>query len=178
MPTLNFLIALIIGFIIGFLVELLMEVLYFRGWRRQVRDERVMQLEADVAARDEQLAHAQMDLDARDVKIADLEGRLARGQERLNALQRDAALQRQRAQAVAEAVDPYQGGAADMGEPAASPNPPARDQDRAVPVENGAVANAAAAGDDAQADSDAAPAEVVDTWHDSEPSSKPESWLD
>lgn len=102
MPTLNFLIAIIIGFIIGFVLELVIEVLYFRGWRRQVRDDRITQLAAELAASDEQLTHARRGVEARDAKIADLEGRLARGQERLNTLQRDAALQRQRAQVAAE----------------------------------------------------------------------------
>lgn len=101
MSPLNFFIVIIIGFIIGLLTELLMEVFYFRGRRKQVRDERITQLETDLAARDEELAQLHFDLEGREARITDLEGRLTRGQERLNALQRDVALQRQRSQAAA-----------------------------------------------------------------------------
>lgn len=103
MPALNFVIAIIIGFIIGLVTQLIMEVLYFRGWRRQVRDDRLTQLEGELAARDEHLAQLQVDVEMRDARIVDLESRLARGQERLNVLQRDVALQRQRTQVAAEA---------------------------------------------------------------------------
>lgn len=172
MPTLNFLIAIIIGFIIGFLVELIMEILYFRGWRRQVQDERIMQLEADLAAREEQLAQAQMDLETRDIRIIDLEGRLARGQERLNTLQRDAALQRQRAQAAAEAtatnvVDARPSADRDLA-PAAL-----RNDEVSTPSPDGDVADPAATGlstSEAEA--------VADAWAAAEGASKPESWLD
>lgn len=176
MPTLNFLIAIIIGFVIGFLVELIMEVLYFRGWRRQVTDDRITQLEADLAAREEQLSQMQMDLETRDIKIIDLEGRLARGQERLNTLQRDAALQRQRAQAAADAtgttlaearenddasllVDSHQ-----VSEIADRASSPALTSDAANPDTGSLSAGEAAA--------------AVDVWPASEAASKPESWLD
>lgn len=102
MSPLNFFIVIIIGFIIGLLTELLMEVFYFRGRRKQVRDERITQLETDLAARDEELAQLHFDLEGREARITDLEGRLTRGQERLNALQREVALQRQRTQVAAE----------------------------------------------------------------------------
>ncbi len=107
MPTLNFLIAVIIGFIIGFLTQLIMEVLYFRSWRRQVRDARIAQLEADLATSQDQLNQALLDLETRDARIIDLDRRLARGQARLNALQHDAAMQRQRAMAAAETADAH-----------------------------------------------------------------------
>lgn len=172
MPTLNFLIAIIIGFVIGFVVELIMEVLYFRGWRRQVKDDRITQLEADLAAREEQLAQVQMDLETRDYKIIDLEGRLARGQERLNTLQRDAALQRQRAQAAADAtgtslVDARE--TADAGLASAA----GRDDQVSIPPPIGDVEDP---------HSDVMPATeakaVVDAWPDSEAAAKPETWLD
>ncbi len=123
MPALNFVIAIIIGFIIGLVTQLIMEVLYFRGWRRQVRDDRITQLEGELAARDEHLAQLQVDVEMRDARIVDLESRLARGQERLNVLQRDVALQRQRTQVAAEAevldevaeVPPPIGGVTDPG---------------------------------------------------------------
>ena len=88
MSPLNFFIVIIIGFIIGLLTELLMEVFYFRGRRKQVRDERITQLETDLAARDEELVQLHFDMEGREARITDLEGRLTRGQERLNALQR------------------------------------------------------------------------------------------
>lgn len=181
MPTLNFLIALIIGFIIGFLVELLMEVLYFRRHRRQVRDDRITQLEADLVARNEQLAQAQRDLEVRDVRISDLEGRLARGQERLNALQRDAALQRQRAQAAAEAADLEpgdQGDTPDAGHPGVST---IDDREAASPTPDAAGSDVATVGDPAEEDlleTPAESAEVNDAWTEAEAASKPASWMD
>ena len=75
--TLNMIIFGLVGFIIGLLFELVLEILYFRRWRRQFRDERVDQLQATVRAKD--------------ARILDLETRLERAQERMNALQGEVA---------------------------------------------------------------------------------------
>lgn len=176
MPTLNFLIAIIIGFVIGFLVELIMEVLYFRGWRRQVTDDRITQLEADATAREEQLAQMQMDLETRDIRIIDLEGRLARGQERLNTLQRDAALQRQRAQAAAEATGTSLADARQNDDASllVDSHQVSEIDDRAsIPPPAGDVTNP-----DARSLPTGEAAAAVHAWPASEAASKPESWLD
>ena len=75
--ALNLLIAGIIGFIVGLVLELVLEIWYFRRWRKQVRDERVEQLQATVRAKDS--------------RIGDLDGRLERAQTRMNALQGEVA---------------------------------------------------------------------------------------
>lgn len=149
MPTLNFVIAIIIGFVIGLLTELLMEILYFRGWRKQVRDDRITQMQTDLAACDEHLAQLQVDLEARDARIVDLESRLARGQERLNTLQREAALQRQRVQAAVI------------------------DEQAEVPPPIGDVTDPGSA-----TESVAEAVEVVDAWADADDESPPTTWLD
>ena len=74
---LNLLIAGIIGFIVGLVLELILEIWYFRRWRKQVRDERVDQLQATVRAKDS--------------RIGDLDSRLERAQTRMNALQGEVA---------------------------------------------------------------------------------------
>ena len=74
---LNLLISGIIGFIVGFVLELALEIWYFRRWRKDVRDERIEQLQATLRAKES--------------RINDLDGRLERAQVRMNALQGEVA---------------------------------------------------------------------------------------